>query len=430
MPDAPDHPSVFLQHLDAVYAVARVLTADEDAARELVTTTFRQAADAPKRPPDPDALRTWLLRRLMKTHRTGSADSPEQPALSDVRHEMAENILQRLLPTAFASRPSNERVLLTLCAVHACSPAEAAEILDLDKSTVEERLRAARTHLWETVKASATPPERRLLQNQLSAEDASAALPSVLPDALKQAPPSLRPAAAAVLEQHAPRASAQTPSETPPETGDTGRFGAVSASRPSDRSSSRLKQSGLRDYARRSGAALVIIVVAGLMAYLLADALQPSDSSSAPANLIELSVQQADRAQPAVSTRDPDEAQRYLRDQTGRTLAIPTISHAHLVGAGTVDLTDQISVPTVFFADSTTGERITTYVLDYALLDRAQDRLTLATDVRRTLEQERTVETRTIGARGVLLWRERADIYVAVTSGNADSLKSRMALSS
>lgn len=427
MPDASETPSAFLDHLDATYALARVLTTDEDAAADLVTATFRQAANAPDRPSEPDALRTWLLRRLVETRRSRTTNAPDSSTMSDLQQEMAEDLLQRLLPIAFASRPHTERVLLTLCDINLCSPPAAAEILNLDETTAEERLQAARQHLWETVKAGATPPERRLLDNHLTAKDALSALPASVPDALDQTPPSLRPAAAAVLEQR----STAEPGGAPLEQSNTPRFGASSASQRSERSRSRArtKQSGLSASMRRSGAALIIIFVAGLIAYLLADALQPSspEESSTSANLIELSAQHASQAQPDVSTRDPDEAERFVREQVGRALGIPRIKGAQLTGVGTVELTAQIAVPVVFFADSTTGERITTYVLDYALLDRFQDRVALTKDVRRTLEQERTVEARTINTNGVLIWRERDDIYVAITEGDPESVKTRIA---
>ncbi len=419
MPDDAPAPADVLDHLDALYALARVLTPDASAATDLVQATIRQALGT--EPPANTPPRVWYTRLLLNIHADDPLDTPSEAPIDDLRSATADALVDRLLPTAFLSRPHRERLLLTLCVLNDLSPQAAAQVLGTDRTTVEQRLDAARTHLWETLKASATPPERRILQEQSSPRAAADALPNALPDTLAQAPSSLRPAASALIQEAAQ--SAPRPLEEPAPS---------AADRSAARSSSRSASAGSRlgHFVRRTGAALGLILVAGLLAYLLSSMLNRPASAPSTVDLIERTVAQSEQATPMVSTRDPAEGEQYVRDQTGRALAAPQIKRTQLRGVGTVEIAPQVTLPAFFLADTTTGLSITAYVFDYAMLDAFGDRVALAADVRRALEADDAVEARTVGQKQVLIWRRRDDIYVAVMPESSASLTERIAPSS
>lgn len=416
MPDDAPTPADVLDHLDALYALARMLTPDDAAASDLVQTTIRRIQRT--EPPAGSSPRAWFTQMLLDTHARDPLEAPPQSAFRDVRTDTAQALIDRLLPTAFISRPHTERVLLTLCDLNDLSPEDAARLLDADASTVEQRLDAARTHLWETLKAGATPPERRILQKQSSPSAVVEALPAVLPSTLVQAPSTLGPAASALLQEE------QAAPEAAPER---------AASQPKRRRSPRRSRRSQRDrsslgrMARRAGAAIVIITVAGLLAYLLSSMLEQPASESAAASLIERTVAQTDQAAPLVSTSDPAEAEQYVRDQTGRSLAAPQIEGMRLTGAGTVEVVPQVTLPAFFFADSTTGTALPAYVFDYAMLDEFGDRIALATEVRRALEDEQAIASQRVDRKQVLIWRRRDDIYLIVAPESIEALPERIA---
>lgn len=428
---APSRP--LLQHLDSLYALARTLTANEEQAIELVKATYRRAASIP--PSDDETLRIQLFRLLMEHHTAASSSPPsastepqavstgddEPSPFADFRRHVAQQTLERRLPVAFAVLSAQERLLLTLHDLEDLSLNTTARLLDRDPTALEDDLTAARARLWDLLQTQTSEIEYRLMQEFLSRDDLRTALQYAVKNQLDP-PTTLRPAVAAIVEQSheaAPfsdDASAQRFPDRP------------DASSPRRSAPTSARNIGSR--LRHVGLAILIIAVAGLAGYLLSDTLTSSPQSPSPASLLTLSAQQAPSIQPMLETQQPTDVARFVRERLGWQLTVPTIEGAPLRGVSLVELIPGVQLPAFLYTDSTSGQPIITYALNYAVLDQHADRLHLAKEVRSALEEERNVDLHHQGNAGVLVWRERDDIYVTVTEGDPAPVKARIARSS
>lgn len=421
--------TALLKHLDRVYEMARVLAPTEKRASKLVEATYRRAAQSA--PPDSSEVRPWLLRLLLQTYATRRSDAAttssvstmRRPAdlLQDFRFQAAEDALQRALPVAFALQPARKQLVLTLCDIVSLELPEAAAVLDTDPQTLDDELSAARHALWTTARRELTQGERELIAEELADDALQDALSRVVAPHLGPLPPTLRPSVSTIIEQ--PTSTPEAPDDVPDGAN------ASPSSPPFESPPSEPDESERAHYVRRTGFALLIILVTGLAGYLLTTYLTPS-SSPASTDLIQLSAQQADAVEPGLQTRNPAEAELFVEEQLGRQIAIPRIDSAMLRGVSIVEMDGGVRVPAFIFADATSDHRITTYAYTYAVIDRFGERVQLAQDVRQELQEEQQINLHSSGESGVLVWRVRDDIYVAVTKADPRRVRTRIGPSS
>lgn len=410
-----------LQHLERLYALAQVLTPDAEGATRLVEATYERAfaARPEDRRPSMDE-KAWLFRLMLDVQR-GHAVQPEAApdGLAAYRRSLAGAFLTRTLPTAFATLPPQERLVLVLCEVEGLSCADAGAVLDLDPAAVCHRLETARTVLMNLLRTSATPAERPLIETSLPEGALEEALRRLVQEGFAPLPPTLLPTLTA---------STPTPATYPddvhhPDVRDSdvrhpdvrkrrvGRRVPVRASQPLGR-------------LRRSIGALAIIGAAGLLGYLLT---VPQTPQAPEVNLITLSARQAgDATDLALRTNSPEQAERFVRDRLGWRLTVPSISGATLSGVGIEEVAPEVDVPVFVFSDQTTGRPVTLYAYTYALLQRFGDRIELERDILRQIENDAHVDIHDLGEEKVLVWRHRDDIYVAVTRSDAEALRQRI----
>ena len=143
-------------------------------------------------------------------------------------------------------------------------------------------------------------------------------------------------------------------------------------------------------------------------------------------NLVVLSAEQADAIRPVITTTRPAEAEQFVADQLQWRLTLPSIDQATLKGVGLIELTENMQVPVFLYRDDLTGDPLTIYAYTYALLNRHEDRLQLAPDVLRQIQDDRHFDLHDLGEQRVLVWRHRDDIFVAVTLGEAEALQERI----
>ena len=437
MPDdaSSDPAAALLQHLDRLFVWARLVSPDEETAADLVRATYQRAAVPGTPPPDDDELPGWLFAQMMALRAEitdapppGSSEGETPSPLRAVRAELATDLLHDRLRTAFALQSARDQLLLVLSMDDAVATTAIARGFDYSDDELSAALVAARDRLWTEVQRGTTEAEMRLLRNHLPEDALKDALNRLLSDAWATPPPGLRPAAAALAQRSERLGEAEAPAGAP--------AGAPPAQPPqrnrsaAERSSSRSGRFWTR--LRRFGSAMLLIAVAGMAAYLLSVSMDSSsgESPSSAADLIELAAQNARTIQPMVTTQRPDEAARVVQNELGRRLTVPTVEAAQLQGVSIVELTEGARVPAFLFSDSASGERLTVYALSYALLDENTDRLALSRTVRQAIEDDRRVDVHQLDEAGVLVWRNRNDIYLAVTRADAEALRSRIAPSS
>lgn len=418
--------TTLLKHLDRVYEMARVLAPTEKRASKLVEATYRRATQSTA--PASSEMRSWLLRLLLQTYATRRSDAAttssvstmRRPAdlLQDFRFQTAEDALQRAVPVAFALQSPREQLVLTLCDIVGLELDEAAAVLDTNPNTLNDERESARDALWTAARRELTKGEQELVKEELSDGALQDALSRVVAPHLGPLPPTLRPSVSAIVDQ--PTSEAPSPDDDASDDFEAPPPASASEPAASDETNSRL---GPR--LRRMSVALLIILVTGLTGYLLSSYLTPSSSPSST-DLIQLSVQQTNAVQPGLETRDPAEAAQFVEEQLGRRIAIPRIDSAMLRGVSIVEMDEGVRVPAFIFLDHTSNQRITTYAYTYAVIDRFGDRVQLTQDVRQELQDEQQVNLHSSGESGVLVWRVRDDIYVAVTKADPRRVRTRI----
>ena len=407
----PDRFSAPLEHLDRLYAFAQVLTSDVEQAERLVTATYRRASKEDSSEAVSEGAAKARLFRIMMEEAEATSRSVPLKGLTSYRQKLATAFLNRALPAAFVALPLQERIVLLLCEGEGLSCAQAGEVLDLDPAEACHRLETARAVLMNLLRASARPVECSLLETSLPERALETALHQVVQNGFAPLPPTLRTTLAAPTSAPSTQALKRLPGREKPPV-----------------SSSRERAPGvLRKRLQRGGVALAIILTSGLLGYLFSS---PPPERGSNISVVTLSAERARAANLVLRTDAADRAERFVYDHFEQRLTVPTIAEATLSGVGVEEIADEASVPVFVFYDEITGQPITLYAYSYAFLQRHQDEIELEGDILRQIEDDDHVDIHDLGESKVLVWRHRDDIYVAVTQGNAESLRQRISFSS
>jgi RNA polymerase sigma-70 factor, ECF subfamily len=149
-------------HIDALYGLARRLTAHSGDAEDLVQETMIRALRAAPRLPEGSHLKAWLFRILRNAFydlyrsekRHGDVDSLEDDELTvepnwlrgDAELERLRGIVAREIEAAMAKLADDSKTVLLLD-VEGFTEAEIADIMDCPVGTVKSRLMRARLSL-------------------------------------------------------------------------------------------------------------------------------------------------------------------------------------------------------------------------------------------------------------------------------------------
>ncbi|MFP4227293.1 MAG: hypothetical protein ACLFTE_00530 [Salinivenus sp.] len=410
----PPNDSSLTRYLDTLYPVACML-AGPDAANPLLRHTFERAADTP--PKDrPSDRKAWLLRLLIDTHsETAGTPGPKEGRPDGVRRAVAEDAVARVLPAAFVTGSETERLILTLDALEA--PTDTlAQVLHTSAEAAEANRAQAWTDLSDRVRDALPGPQRALVEETISREHLRTAVREDLTGRFETPPSSLRSVLRAILQRgEADGERHDNADTTPPDDSSSAAQGAS----PNDN-----EQTSGRPWRRMIvGGALLVLLVAGAVFAVS----QLSSSSPPPSTLSSLSAAAADTLRPTRELSDPTAARSYIQDTWQRRVAVPSIEGASLRGIGQFRFGDA-EVPAVVFAEDDASESITVLAFNYALLDRLEDQLQVDNDLRTALAENQGLLSRSEADTGVVLWRQRDDILVAVAPHlSADALEARIA---
>lgn len=166
-----------------------------------------------------------------------------------------------------------------------------------------------------------------------------------------------------------------------------------------------------RPLAQRFALTLLLIAAAALIGYALS---RPGSDARDPDVLVR-SIEAMDRLQLVLDTADPLEARRFVRDEFGWRVGVPVFDGAAppLRGVAVARVAPAVEVPVFLYAHAEKDD-VVVFAYSYALFDQVPDRLRLARSDYDDLVGPDPVARRS-DAHDVLLWRDRDDIYVAVT---------------
>ena len=423
LPDS-DADRTLIHHLEALHALARVLTGPEEAAT-LIQTIYEQAAQVPpqQRPSDE---RAWLFRLMVQardgTLRPGETEepSPDRSFTDDsFRREVAEETAERRLPVAFAACSLHERFILAVDVLGAPSDNILAAALDTSPDEARSVRDEARSALRASLRDLLRGPERMLVDVALPDDVLREQLRDLLLGRFHPAPPSLQSHVVDTLER-----AQEEREEERASTESTSGAGVEAIRSLMNRAVDTVRGDGsLRSVI--GGLAVLLVLGAGTAGafYLFSSASAPSASNS----IVDLSADRADRVELSLETDTPSRASAYARHSFDRRVAVPEIDAASLQGAGRLSLRSGTDVPAFLYTDDETGSQIVALAFNYALVDRLGNQATLAPNRRTKLTANETLLSEQRGDRAILLWRQRDDILVVVAPGlRADALRTRI----
>jgi RNA polymerase sigma-70 factor (ECF subfamily) len=168
--EVPTLPSAALDHVDALYRVARHLTGRDDDAEELVQETYTRALAALAQFAEGTNLRAWLFRILRNAHidayrraRTnpvrggldddlaGDETSSREPVRGDAELERLRNVVTADIEAALATLSVDARAIILLD-LEGFTETELAETLGCAVGTVKSRLARARAVLRDRLR--------------------------------------------------------------------------------------------------------------------------------------------------------------------------------------------------------------------------------------------------------------------------------------
>jgi DNA-directed RNA polymerase specialized sigma24 family protein len=400
-----------LQHLDGLYTLAQGLTLDAAVAVRLVERTYQAAFQSVDDVPEGDE-KAWLVRSMMRLsghmdEAPAAPDAPEPALPADYRRRLAEQFLDRMLPSVLVTLPDQDRLLLLLSDVEGMPCEEAARVLDRDEDETCSRLETARAELRAALFAGASEVEERLVHSSLPLNWLKSALGRAMAAEFSPVPPTLRASVAALRGVSEPVEMRPAPPVPPRVTT------LRAAVRP-------------RDAQRRAGralSALVLIVVAGLVGVFVST----MSTEEVDTSLISLSARHAYDVAPTFRTGSPEQAERFVRDRLGWRLTVPNISDASLSGVGIREVAPGVEVPVFLYEEVGSGMAVVLYAYTYAMLDRFDDRISLERDILTQIQDDAHFDLHDLGDDKVLIWRHRDEILLAVTRGDAERLRRRIA---
>jgi DNA-directed RNA polymerase specialized sigma24 family protein len=416
-----------VRHVEALYALARVL-AGADRASTITRTVYEHAAEVPP-PQRPSDERTWLFRLLVEAHegdlqRSGAAVPPDgDTTFSDdpFRHEVAAETAERRLPVAFAACSIHERFILAIDVLGDPSDEVLAAALDTSTTNARSIRDQARSSLRASLRDLLRGPERMLVDVALPDEVLRDHLHELLVDRFHPAPASLQSSAIEILER------AREERRDDPATGTNWPSGAAFVRKLWTRLLNTIRDN-LSLGGLIGGITFVVVVTASIggAAYFFSGSSPPPPSSR---SIVDLSVQRAAEVEVTQQTENARRASAFIQTEWERRVSVPDIEGASLQGVGLLSLSMGTDVPALLYADDETESQIVALVFNYALLNQLGKAATLAQNYRSKLATNESLLTEQRSDRGVVLWRQRDDIFVAVAPNlRADTLRARIRL--
>jgi DNA-directed RNA polymerase specialized sigma24 family protein len=407
-----------LSHFEILYKVAQSVTLDEHRAMQLVEDTYKRAfkgITAGAAPPD---TRMWLMDLLLQVNSEQQdrevlllpADAEDATVLgqgaASMQQHLAEQVARRLLFSAFLTLPEDLRTILVLRDVQGLSIEETARILGIGAESASVMLDVSRERLADAARRAATEMEKDLLESALPEDWIQLYLPKVMEADFPSAPQELRKRIEWSGRQTDAPLIVQKREEAP-----------VVIAHPIPKPASPNAPA-----VRGVLVATIIIILAGFLGLFVVQMLEEEGNAS----LIALMAREADDAEPSLQTSNPELAEQYVLEQFGFSVTLPEIDQADLTGAGISELAEGVEIPIFLFEDASTGESFILYACNYAMLDRYRDRVTLQEDVLNQIADDEHFDLHDLGADKALIWRNRDDIFIAITRGDAQALRDRI----
>ena len=117
--------------------------------------------------------------------------------------------------------------------------------------------------------------------------------------------------------------------------------------------------------------------------------------------------------------------ERFVADRLGRSISVPRLEGGSIVGVSIVELFPGLKLPVLIYSDLITTEELALYVLDYQVLSALKGQVQVDRTILSQIATDNGLDIQVDGQESRLVWRHRDDIYVTVTTGDAQQTRNR-----
>lgn len=402
-------------HVDESYRLAQLLRPDQAQASQLVHDAFRQAGQG--RSSRFAVLHAVILSaglRISETIPQDSSDFPPEPVYPAPRPESipgpesefrpafsdqeppamvtllaGKSVAHRLLPVVFSGLPAVDRVLGFLDASGISNAADLGAVLGLSAPEALQLLVKGRSRLAAGLLDACTEAERGPVALALQYEAPRELLRQVTDVLLEPAPSTLH-------------------DRLRPASGQAGSAG-TRVNRGTVAPRTRLKNS-IRIVA--------FLLAATLVGYGIRSfkPTTPQTAVAAPASdLVTLAIEAAGDVRPAFRATSAEQAEVFILDRVGQRILVPAVESRRLEGVGVHVFAGDTETPALVYGGP---DSVPIFVFSYAYLDRVAPHFTMDPSILEQVTDEGRFAVVDQGRKRALVFRNRDDLYVAVTSGD------------
>jgi hypothetical protein len=371
------------------FAVARLISDDDDEAERIVTEAFRRITIVdPQGDDGSTASGLQLLRMVVEV-----AGLPSGRATGGSEPVQAEGILNRLFPSAFSLLSRPEKVAVYLTELEGLTPAEAGVVLGTTEETAASIAGNARGRLRDSIARAATSDERDLLAMSLPASWIRTSL----------------------LDAMGRRTVQPVGDPSPDDTSET--RGLLDTAPPPRRRRDR-DLTSIQGSLARVGIACALILAVGFVGLATSRLL----GNRAPVDFLSMTEVALSRSAPQLERPNPTEASSFLFAQLGRAVSVPAVRDAPLEGVGVIKIRGDVLTAALYYGDITHSGQIEIAVFTYEQIEQLEETTVVPAGLLALLEEEETVHIAEATKRAAAAWRHRADVYVA--TGSRESIES------
>ena len=129
--------------------------------------------------------------------------------------------------------------------------------------------------------------------------------------------------------------------------------------------------------------------------------------------------------EPAFRGSQAPQLERFVADRLGRSISVPRLEGGSIVGVSIVDVLPDLELPVLIYSDLISAEELAVYVLDYQVLSALNGQVQVDRTILRQIARDNGLDIQVDGQESRLVWRHRDDIYVTVTTNDAQETRNR-----
>ena len=186
-----------------------------------------------------------------------------------------------------------------------------------------------------------------------------------------------------------------------------------------------LKKSGKPSLPMRIAGAFLLILVASAIGTWIAF---PSENGAVAENahLFDVIAEHEPAENLTFLGSESSQIERFILDRLDRRVSVPELSDGNIIGVSVETVLPGFQLPAIRYSDLVSSQELLIYVLDYELISHIESRLDVDLNILNQIAAEDAFDIQIDNRGERLIFRERDDIYLALTESGAMDLNERL----